>query len=132
MMELHDITAPLNDFDEEVLALVLQQPQSPFAQLRSGRELPVRLYVQRVEAERLRQRGEEPDLANGMACFCRTTDCTGRWPIGSNDMDNWQTRPYACVRMWRQDWPGGKLIVDTAPGRNGFLKEPAQTAYRSR
>lgn len=30
-------------------------------------------------------------------CWCRTTDCTGRWPVLNVDADNLPSRPYACV-----------------------------------
>jgi hypothetical protein len=33
------------------------------------------------------------------ACFCRTKDCSAKWPIASRDADNQTSRPYACIRV---------------------------------
>lgn len=30
-------------------------------------------------------------------CWCKTTDCTGRWPVTPFDADNRRERPYICI-----------------------------------
>ena len=33
------------------------------------------------------------------ACFCRTKDCSAKWPVASRDADNQISRPYACIHV---------------------------------
>jgi hypothetical protein len=33
-----------------------------------------------------------------VVCWCRTKDCSKKWPIALRDADNQPSRPYACVR----------------------------------
>ena len=33
-----------------------------------------------------------------ITCWCRTPDCSGRWPVRALDADNDPSRPYACIR----------------------------------
>jgi hypothetical protein len=133
LAELHDRpVSSTNEHDQSVLTLLVDQPDSPFAQLRfSAFNAPLRLYVPQIEALQHRQ-GTKLAFVRGLACFCRTADCHGRWPISLNDGDNWTTRPYACISIHKQDWPGGKLIVETPVSSGGWLKEPAHTAFRGR
>ncbi len=77
----------------------------------------------------LRRRGAGDDGLDAFACFCRTADCTGRWPIASFDVDNLPSRPYACIRV--ADYvvfQKGLRPVIMLPEVEAGLKEPAQAA----
>lgn len=61
-------------------------------------------------------------------CVCRTSDCTGKWPIADRDADNNVSRPYVCTRAnWRYG-KGGRRLFETSPGSDGGLGEPRRTA----
>jgi hypothetical protein len=62
-------------------------------------------------------------------CFCRTADCSDRWPIAFNDADNDPWRPYACIQAKPRDDGPGRIVLNTPIGV-GWLREPGATAYR--
>jgi hypothetical protein len=39
------------------------------------------------------------DNVVAVVCWCRTKDCSKKWPIALRDTDNQPSRPYACVRQ---------------------------------
>lgn len=79
----------------------------------------LKLYVQTKGGE-LPQADEHPE---GFACFCRTSDCNGLWPISTIDADADTVRPYVCLEiMGRPDLPGGITVY--APEGGGWLAEP--------
>lgn len=131
LMALHDFTDPKHVSNARVMTLLLDQPDSPFAQIRSNPAPQTQFFVSRYEAGQV-EAGKRPKLASGIACYCRTKDCTGRWPISRNDADNLPERPYACTWIRKEDWPGGKVIVETRVGETRWLAEPARTAFHPR
>jgi hypothetical protein len=130
LMALHDFTDPKHEYHSRVMTLLLDRPDSPFLQVRANAAPQTQIFVDRYEADQLAA-GKRPKFAWGTACYCRTKDCTGRWPISRNDADNLPDRPYACTTIRKEDWPGGKVIVDTPPGDGRWLAEPARTAFHS-
>jgi hypothetical protein len=128
LMALHDFTNPDHEFHRKVMDLLLRRSDSPFVQVRTNPNPQMQLFLDRFEVEQ-QGAGKDPRLALAVACYCRIGDCKGRWPISYNDADNWVTRPYACVRIRKEDWPGGKLIVETQPGSGRWLAEPERTAF---
>jgi hypothetical protein len=129
MAALHGFTPGSdNEYDRKVMRLLFDQTDSPFAQIRRSKALPMKIYVSQAGVLQ-HAAGQKLSFPAGTACFCRTADCRHRWPISSNDGDNWISRPYACVHIRKQDWPGGRMIVETPVGSGGWLKEPARTAF---
>jgi hypothetical protein len=118
---------------DDAMYLLFDQKDSPFAQLRTGAPVPMALFVSRASALQFRA-GREVDVPfpAGTACYCRSPGCRHRWPISSNDADVWKTRPYVCVFIRKQDWPGGKIIVELRRTDGRWLKEPAKTAFLAR
>lgn len=67
-----------------------------------------------------------PDIGRSVeliTCWCRTTNCAGRWPTMAEDADNMPARPYSCVRTAA---PPGQEATLTAEGgrRPPGLPEP--------
>lgn len=61
------------------------------------------------------------------ACFCRTKDCSAKWPIASRDADNQTSRPYACIRITPNASPSNSFdnSFSIDPGQDfGGLPEP--------
>ena len=131
LMELHDFTNPGQEFNRKVMRLLLDRTDSPFVQIRANPTPQEKIFVDAYEVEQWRE-GKRSKLPFGLACYCRTKDCKGRWPISRNDADNWITRPYACVGIRKEDWPGGKLIVDLPVGNGRWLAEPEVSAFHPR
>lgn len=52
---------------------------------------PMQVFVHRPS--------ESADTTGAEVCYCRTKDCTKRWPIARRDADNQTSRPYACIRI---------------------------------
>ena len=129
LMQLHAFGDASNEHEQRLLGAMLDDPASVFAQLRTDRDRPMAIFVDRHEAERLRA-GILPEQPFGTICFCRTSDCTGRWPISSSDADNAPRRPYACTRTGYVDWAARRIGPDTPLSRGGWLGEPPETAFR--
>lgn len=66
------------------------------------------------------------DGAAFTACWCRTADCAGRWPVTAFDADNHPSRPYLCVAT--SDWllgPEQATVVQVEiPAERAGLAEP--------
>jgi hypothetical protein len=81
--------------EREFRSFVAGQGRSPFAALRrSGQEVPRTYLVERQSREDV----EAEYFPSWHICFCRSGDCTGQWPISSNDADAGPHRPYFCIR----------------------------------
>lgn len=85
---------------EEGLLVGNREAQASFRHWRGDRPLfaailrdryPMQAFVAR---EWLDDPGDEVPL---IACWCKTRDCSGRWPIHRADADNASGRPYLCV-----------------------------------
>ena len=58
------------------------------------------------------------------ACYCRTKDCSAKWPIARRDADNQASRPYACIAIdGRKDGAAWLLEADASQDFDG-LPEP--------
>lgn len=66
----------------------------------------------------------ETDAIETLTCFCRTADCTGRWPISTIDLAYRLGRPYLCV--WHA--PDSERLRFVASGET--LAEPPRTKFR--
>jgi hypothetical protein len=109
--------------DPELIPYFLDQPDSPFAELRAGgpRQLAVLLHTGRMR-EQLVASGRDED---SFLCFCRTADCSGLWPISAADAENRADRPYVCTYHTTQGHARFRTSV-----AHGFLPEPAASAFR--
>ncbi|HEV2816586.1 MAG TPA: hypothetical protein VGW40_05125 [Allosphingosinicella sp.] len=102
-------------------AFLLGEGDSPLRALRAA-VVPRRAYFQEAAPREAAARGEAGDWH---ACFCRDSDCAGRWPIAAIDARAPPSRPYLCLRTYRHDMGRGapdRIAVDRIDG--GFA-EPA-------
>jgi hypothetical protein len=64
------------------------------------------------------------------ACYCRTADCTGRWPISEIDAAVHESRPYLCIGLYNAHdsrlAPDRIVISRDAP----YPIEPPASAFR--
>jgi hypothetical protein len=93
-----------------------------FAALLRAGDARLRVFVEREELgqDRERRRGV-PSL---LACWCKTVDCEGRWPVVRNDADNVPERPQICVATAEYTIFRGDTVMqaelETVPG--GFAE----------
>jgi hypothetical protein len=126
--ELHDIRDERNEHDRGVLSDLLESRYSVFTQVRDRSSSQIAMFVIAAEDDSPLGRGDE--RPNATVCFCRTDDCSGRWPIAINDANNEPARPYACIGVEPREGTRGGAQVET-PIRGGWLREPSGTAFRS-
>lgn len=116
---------------ERVLAMMLDQPTSPFAALRSDVALTTQIFGWKPPlwagpqwAEQVARSG----TSDAIACFSTYASAATLWPIDSKDADNIPGRPYACTRIHMTgtgvDAPAS---YDTDQARSG-VAEPAYIA----
>lgn len=125
---LHD-TRPdtTHIYDSAVLAYLLTDATSPFAEIRRGPMPQMAIFVPTApQSFAVGAPGTEPE---GIICFCRTSDCGDRWPIFHGDSENAADKPYACTSVQPADWLPRKAQMETWPGR-AWLMEPRRTAFR--
>lgn len=125
---LHDISPSThNESDRESLARLLDSLYSPFAGFRRAAPPQTAIFVG--------GRGGAPLPPDGnvaaRVCFCRTAECTGRWPISASDADAAEDRPYACTAIEPRDWTPRRAGFLTPAQWQGWLPEPAATAFRA-
>lgn len=77
--------------EADLVYFLLDARNSPFAQVRQSVTPPQQLI--------LVYRSQEEDDYSATVCFCRSRECSGRWPIASFDADNVPARPYACTEF---------------------------------
>jgi hypothetical protein len=123
---LHD-TRPdtSNEHDRSLLYWLLEMPDSPFAFLRRAVPAQTVFLVTGSAGAPLPTDG----YIAARVCFCRSADCTGRWPIAINDADADPQRPYVCTAIEPRDWAPRRAGFSTPVPRSGFLAEPAATAF---
>lgn len=64
-------------------------------------------------------------------CWCRTADCTGKWPVVPGDIDNLPARPYYCIETGNYVVPDhGTVIQAKVPMRSGGFAEPVWPRIR--
>ena len=125
LAELHDFTDTDNEHRRGVLYALLQDAESPFTALRQGEAPQSTLFVSMAEDGTLF--GREGTAPGGLACFCRTEDCTGLWPIALNDANNARDRPFVCTHL---QGDGSRPAWLVTPVGGGWLMEPAASAAR--
>jgi hypothetical protein len=109
----------------EDLSYLIDDPASPFAELRGSAPSQTAHFVGMAPDGSLLDR-DEPDAT---ICFCRSGDCSNKWPIARFDAENAPERPFACIRVVPRDWVTRGFGLDTMT-RGGWLYEPAATAFR--
>jgi hypothetical protein len=63
---------------------------------------------------------EKQHTADWFACFCKTRDCAGIWPIAAKDAAADADSDYACVRLFRAQTEGKswEIGIDTLRARS--------------
>lgn len=124
---LHDIRpATTNESDREILSWLSDNQYSPFVQFRHAAPSQTAIFVSASDGVPLASDGR----IAARACFCRAGDCTGRWPISTNDADSDEARPYVCTAIEARDWAPRHAGFRTQVRTNGWLAEPAASAFR--
>jgi hypothetical protein len=112
--------------EAQLLKFLLKAPKSPFASIRHGNGPPHQIIL--ASRSLLYPEPEHADDAaddySAIVCFCRTGDCTGRWPIATFDADNLPTRPYACTHIGPYLHDRKKVPHFTTSIKKGGLAEP--------
>jgi hypothetical protein len=126
LSELHEARSS-NEHDRSVLYALIEDRDSVFAQVRQMAAPQTAIFVHMAEDGSFL--GREDTAISALACFCRSADCSDRWPISINDANNQAHRPYACTRIEPRDWTARKAAFNT-PIRGSVLHEPARTAFR--
>lgn len=66
---------------------------------------------------------DEPDFSHFLACWCRSADCAGKWPVLAMDADNAPDRPYFCLDGNDYVLDGRTVLQVEAPtGGRGFAE----------
>lgn len=115
-----------NGHDRSRLYALLESTESPFAAFRRAAPAQTAWFVSASAGNPL----AADAYVSGRVCFCRTADCTGRWPISASDADADPERPYVCVSIEPRDWTPRRAGFSTPTPGSGWLQEPAATAYR--
>ncbi len=118
---LHGIGPESSNESRAQLSYLLDDPASPFVQLRGGAPSQSVIFVAARDGA-----ASPADRVSGILCFCRAGDCTDRWPIAFSDADNRPARPYACTHV--QPWAGTGFWTPTGVGGPD---EPPVTAFRA-
>jgi hypothetical protein len=50
-----------------------------------------------IDASELAEPDTDYDTAPSVACWCKSGDCSGKWPVIRRDADNDHSRPYYCI-----------------------------------
>jgi hypothetical protein len=101
------------------------EPGSPLRPIRLAGSNPQRVYFR----ERQSPSWNLPPTWH--ICFCRTGDCTGRWPIHSIDATAGPSRPYICVRAFNSTISGSppdRIGIDRRESM--FVEPPANNSTR--
>lgn len=123
---LHETNGETNEHGRALLFELLQNPESVFAQLRRAAPAQTAIFVSAAEDGTLLGR----ELRAATICFCRTADCSDRWPIAFNDANNDPSRPFACINAEPRD-DGPRRVVLNTPIGGGWLTESAASAYQA-
>ncbi|HTU12617.1 MAG TPA: hypothetical protein VMG08_17130 [Allosphingosinicella sp.] len=124
---LHDERADSgNEHDRRMFYGLLEGEQSPFAPFRRAAPSQIAYFVGASAGAPLPSDG----AIAARVCFCRTVDCTNRWPISHSDADADPGRPYVCTAIEPRDWTPRRAGFSTPAIGRGWLPEPAATAHR--
>jgi hypothetical protein len=91
------------------------------------------LFVHRDDADATDTAGEgsaDGGEDRAVTCWCRTSDCTGRWPVREADADNDPARPYVCV-LTSDYYVGRHVIQARFPEASSALAEPPAPVSRA-
>jgi hypothetical protein len=69
---------------QSVITTILKSPQRQ-----------MRIFIEPDSLADFRKDGADPDRL--VSCWCTANDCSGRWPIAPEQVDNAPGRPYFCV-----------------------------------
>lgn len=125
LAEMHDIGADPDARERALLEFLIDRPDSPFAQVRRNRAVPMAIFIRRSEIERARAR-LPVEAPFGTICLGRRGDRRRAWPISADDADNDPERPYACTDVGWPDDGRGTLRLYTRLDRAGGLAEPSR------
>lgn len=106
----------------EQQAYLAGEPGSPLRPIRLATRPPQRTYFRERRSRDQESWGWRPVWH---ICFCRTGDCTGRWPIHSVDATAGPNRPYACVRATNGEDPREPQNHVAIDRRESMFVEPA-------
>jgi hypothetical protein len=82
-----------------------------------------RIFVDRADLAAARKDGDA--VSTFFTCWCRTKDCTGRWPVAAFDADNDPARPYLCAETGNYTiFRKGEVIQATVASRRAGFAEP--------
>ena len=87
---------------ERVLAIMLESPDSPFADLQTRGAVTTEIFGWKPPLwadDAWRAEATRTGTADAIACFSERSDAAALWPIDSKDADNIPGRPYACTRI---------------------------------
>jgi hypothetical protein len=103
-----------------LLKFLLRSKRSPFASIRDVPAPQLTILVSRGYPD---EDDEPDDSYSAKVCFCRSDDCSGRWPIAELDADNDRSRPYVCTAIDAYG-KGREWRLDTTLGEWNGLAEP--------
>ncbi len=113
---------------ERVLAIMLESPDSPFADLRTRSAVTTEIFGWKPPLwadDAWRSETARIGAADAIACFSARADAATLWPIDSKDADNIPGRPYACTRIHiASTGADAPASFDTDQARSG-VAEPA-------
>jgi hypothetical protein len=104
--------------EEKRITHILTAPA--YQELREGRSGEVKI-LSRTVGGRFKPSGN--GYVSAYFCYCRTRNCSGRWPIASVDADAGEERPYVCVNVSGRIADPPRLEM-YAPDDGGWLAEP--------
>ena len=81
---------------------VLGNSDTAIADLRKPGDRPVQVFVH----------ASSDTAFKSEACYCRTKDCSAKWPIARRDADNQASRPYACIAIDGRMESGGAWVLE--------------------
>ena len=102
-LQFPDAEMANKDEVERLRRRLITDTRSPFAFLRRPGARPQQVVLVDKRWRDYRGDGDGDDYSS-VTCFCRTADCTGRWPIARFDADDLSSRPYACARVGGPRW----------------------------
>jgi len=108
--------------ERQIMKAALADAGTPFADFH--RSLDARPLALLVEKNPWRDDKSDPRDYVVTACYCRTNDCGGRWPISDFDAPSANTRPYICARLWQYfESEQAHVGLDTLIGPDGFMEQ---------
>lgn len=83
------------------------------------------IFIQDAPGPRTWSAEDRNDEYASTVCFCRSGDCTDRWPISTFDADNREDRPYVCASFGPYIvFNGGTVPIFRTRGQPFGLPEP--------